>query len=95
MSAASEDRRGQTLRRGVWRRAGSDGFVFIVRQSWDFYHDEYTEGEPDLGPDGYAYYALFASQDDVNQSQSRSPTCLTESEAVERAERLSGPITWL
>lgn len=79
------------ISRGSWR----GGFVFIIRQSWDFYHDECTKGEPDLGPDGYAYYALYASQDDVTQSQSRSPTCLSEDEAVERAERLTGPITWL
>jgi hypothetical protein len=82
-------------RRGVWQREEQSGYVFITYQDWDYYFDEYTDGEPDVGPDGLAYYALYGSVDDVGSASSRSPTCLTEDEAVERAEALVGPINWL
>lgn len=82
-------------RRGVWQRGEQSGYVFITSQDWDYYFDEYSEGEPDVGPDGLAYYVLYASTDDIASASSRSPTCLTEAEAVERAEALVGPIKWL
>lgn len=82
-------------RTGVWRREGHSGYVFITCQDWDYYFDEYSEGEPDTGPDGMAYYVLYADVNDVGSASSRSPTCLTEAEAMERAEALVGPIRWL
>lgn len=82
-------------RRGTWQRGEQSGYVFITCQDRDYYFDEYTDGEPDVGPDGLAYYALYGSVDDVEFASSRSPTCLTEAEAVERAEVLVGPIKWL
>lgn len=84
-----------TLRRvGTWQRDDQLGYVFIASQGWDYYFDEYADGEPDVGPDGLAYYALYGSVDDVASASSRSPTCLTEAEAMERAEALVGPIKW-
>jgi hypothetical protein len=82
-------------RRGVWQRGEQSGYVFITSQDWDYYFDEYTDGEPDVGHDGKAYYVLYGSVDDVVSASSRSPTCRTEAEAVERAETLVGPIRWL
>lgn len=82
-------------RSGTWQRDDSGGYVFITRQNWDYYFDEYTEGEPDLGPDGLAYYALYGTDDDWMAATSRSPTCPTEADAMRRAELLVGPIKWL
>lgn len=82
-------------RSGIWQREGLVGYVFITSQDWDYYFDEYTEGEPDLGPDGLAYYALYGSSDDVATATSRSPTCTTEAEAMQRAEELVGLVKWL
>jgi hypothetical protein len=80
---------------GVWRRDGKLGYVFITSQNWDYFFDDYTEGEPDLGPDGSAYYAMYGDSSDWKTATSRSPTCLTEQEAIQRAESLVGPIEWL
>lgn len=81
-------------REGTWLRDERIGYVFIISQNWDHYYDEYTEGEPDLGADGRAYYALYGDSSDWRSSNSRSPTCLTEDEAIKRAEALVGPIIW-
>lgn len=95
-SDAMSDALEATLRRkGVWQRGERVGYVFLTSQGWDYYVDEYSDGEPQVGPDGIAYYALFGSVGDVTSASSRSPTCLTEAEAMERAERLVGPIEWL
>lgn len=91
MSDASNAR---LCKSGTWLRQGSTGYVFITCQNWDYYFDEYTDGEPDLGPDGFAYYVLYGDSSDWMAARSRSPTCLTESEAVDRAEALVGPIKW-
>lgn len=79
---------------GSWSRGAEAGYVFVICQDWDYYHDEYTEGEADLGPDGLAYYALYGNSEDLGSASSRSPTCLTEQEAVARAEALVGPVEW-
>ncbi len=89
-----EDLNVRLRKSGTWRRDGGVGYVFITCQDWDYYFDEYTEGEPDLGPDGLAYYALYGDSPDWMASTSRSPTCLTESEAIDRAETLVGPVKW-
>lgn len=81
-------------RAGTWQRGDQLGYVFITSQDWDYYFDEYSDGQPDLGGDGLAYYAQYGNSDDVDHASSRSPTCLTEDEAVERAEALVGPIKW-
>jgi hypothetical protein len=90
----TEDRKVAIVKRGTWRRDDREGHVFVIRQNWDHYHDGYMEGDPDLGPDGFAYYALFGIDESLEAATSRSPTCLTESEAVARAERLIGPVEW-
>ena len=82
-------------RTGVWQRESLAGYVFITKQDWDYYFDDYTEGEAELGPDGFAYYALYGSSDAVTDATSRSPTCTTEAEAMQRAETLVGPVKWL
>ena len=81
-------------RLGRWRRGEQYRFVFITSESRDYFHDEYVEGEPDLGSDGRAYYARYSDSPELESATSRSPTCLTEVEAVERAEQLVGPIEW-
>lgn len=90
----SDSPKGTLRRSGAWQRGDQSGYVFITCQDWDYYFDEYSDGEPDVGPDGLAYYALFGSVDDVASASSRSPTCLNEAEAIERAEALVGPIKW-
>lgn len=84
----------RVCRYGTWIQENQTKFAFITAQSWDYYHDEYSEGDPDIGPDGYAYYALYGDCLDLDQVRSRSPTCLSEAEAVSRAESLVGPINW-
>lgn len=79
---------------GRWRRGEQYGFVFVTSESRDCFHDEYVEWGPDLGSDGRAYYARYADFPELELATSRSPTCLTELEAVQRAERLVGPIEW-
>jgi hypothetical protein len=81
-------------RTGVWQRGIQSGYVFIISQDWDYYYDDYTDGDPDVGPDGLAYYVLYGSDEDIASASSRSPTCQTEFEAIERAEALVGPIKW-
>lgn len=85
---------GKLCKSGTWLRDGATGYVFIVCQDWDYYFDEYTEGEPDLGPDGLAYYAIYGNSSDWQAAGTRSPTCVSESEAISRAESLVGPIRW-
>lgn len=80
---------------GTWQRDGQSGYVFITCQNWDYYFDEYTNGTPDIGPDGLAYYALFGTEDDWQAATSRSATCLTEADAIRNAEVLVGPIHWI
>ena len=84
----------QVVRCGTWQRGERSGFVFITSRSTDYYWDEYSEGPPDVGPDGLAYYALYSSADDRAQASSRSPTCASAADAMERAERLVGPVSW-
>jgi hypothetical protein len=82
------------LKKGTWQRAGQRGRVFIIRQDWDYYFDEYSAGEPDLDSEGFAYYAVYGLGDALDETTSRSPTCTTEAEAMDRAVALAGPIQW-
>ena len=82
------------LRSGTWQRAGQRGRVFVTRQNWDYYYDEYSAGEPDLDSQGFAYYSLYGLGASLDEATSRSPTCKTEAEAVRRADVLVGPIQW-
>jgi hypothetical protein len=76
----------ETIRVGRWASDGAQGYVWVVRQNWDYYHEEFYDEGPDLGPDGWAYYAVFGTKARMEEHSSRSPTCLSEAEAIQRAE---------
>ena len=91
----SSSRRTEVIRAGRWTREGNSGHVWIVRQNWDYYHEAFFDEGPDLGEDGFAYYALYGVEPELSEHMTRSPTCLSEGEAVERANALVGNIEWL
>lgn len=84
----------EVLRRGRWSSAGSLGYVWIIRQDWDYYHEDFHDEGPDLSKEGWAYYALYGTDPDIAQHSSRSPTCLSESEAIKRAEAALVLLKW-
>ena len=82
------------IRRGRWSTDGASGFVWIVRQTWDYYHEEFYDDGPDLNEEGLAYYALFGVVEDIAQHLSRSRSCLSEDEVVRVAEQTVTSIVW-
>jgi hypothetical protein len=68
--------------------------VWVVRQDWDYYHEDFYDEGPDLGPDGWAYYALFGTTAEVSDHSSRSPTCLSEAEAMQKADGAVPSLVW-
>lgn len=84
----------EVLKCGRWSSGYSAGYVWIVRQSRDYYHEEFYEEGPDLDADGWAYYALYGSAPALSEHSSRSRTCLSEQEAVAVAEGVLGSVEW-
>lgn len=84
----------EVVRHGRWSSGGIHGHVWIVRQDWDYFHEEFYDDGPDLSEDGWAFYALYGTKSDVAQHTSRSPTCTSEAEAVRRAEASVEHIEW-
>jgi hypothetical protein len=84
----------EVLRHGCWSSGEGQGHVWIIRQDWDFYYEEFYADGPDLNEQGWAYYALYGIESDVDRHTSRSQTCLSESEAVERAESAFDYVEW-
>ncbi len=78
--------------------------VRILRQTWDYYHEEgYDEEPPDLNDEGFVFYAVYGEsrrpepgrEDREPDWFSRSRTCLSLEEAVAVAEKAIGSaITW-
>lgn len=85
----------EIVRAGRWKREGGAGYVWIIRQDWDYYHEDFYRDGPDLNGEGHAYYVLYGDGPDVGQHNSRSPTCLSESDAVLRAESALRQVEWL
>jgi hypothetical protein len=84
----------EILRHGRWSSGQSKGHVWIVRQGWDYYHEDFYDEGPDLNDQGWAYYALYGSEPEIGQHTSRSQTCFSEAEAVQRAESAFDSIAW-
>ncbi len=84
----------QIARKGRWRSHGRTGYVWIIRQDWDYYHEEFYDEPPDLNEEGYAFYALYGTRADVAECESRSETCLSEAEAITKAEAMFEAIDW-
>jgi hypothetical protein len=53
------DQKLEILRHGCWSSGYLNGHVWIVRQDWDYYHEEFYDEEPSLNEEGWAYYALY------------------------------------
>jgi hypothetical protein len=85
----------QIVRHGRWKNADRNGHVWIIRQDWDYFHEDFYEEGPDLNDEGFAYYAVYGTVPEISEHASRSATCLSEAEAVERAEALLGEVEWL
>lgn len=69
--------------------------IVIIKQNWDYYfEDGYTEGEPHLNSDGFAFYVVFDEPLEDGSYMSRSETLYSLNEAVKFAENQVGEITW-
>lgn len=90
----SEPVRVEVLRHGRWRSGDLSGHVWIVRQDWDYFHEDFFEDGPDLGADGWAYYALYGTENSIEAHSSRSQTCLSADEAVKEAESKLAELWW-
>lgn len=83
-------------KKGTWHTSEKGiGYIWIVCQNWDYYHEEFYDEGPDLNQQGLAYYALYGLNPELEKHSSRSPTCLSEDEAISRARELLGEIQWL
>ena len=71
--------------------------VGIIKQNWDYYYEEgYSDGEPHLNSDGFAFYVVFDNQLEDGSYNSRSETLYTIQEALEYAElKTKNTIKWL
>lgn len=69
--------------------------VWIIKQNWDYYYEgpEYTEGEPHLNKDGYAYY-LVSDQFEDGRYAYRSETFYDIPEAMAVATNKFPSIKW-
>ena len=73
----------EVLRHGCWKYGPKSLiYVWIIRQRWDQYHEDFHEEPPDLNDKGWAYYALYGQLNDRGKHTGRSRTFLSESEAV-------------
>jgi hypothetical protein len=63
----------ETIKKGVWFYDNIIEIpVSIIKQNWDYYFEEgYTEGEPHLNSEGFAFYVVG------NDNASRSETFYT------------------
>ena len=93
------------VKTGTWLYDGQvEKPVRILRQTWDYYHEDgYDEEPPDLNDEGFAFYAVYGEPDAPEPGRddrgpdwfSRSPTCLSLAEAVAVAEKAIGSaIAW-
>lgn len=91
----TSDKQVQIIRHGRWKNSARNGHVWIIRQDWDYFHEDFYDEGPDLNDEGLAYYVLYGTVPQISEHTSRSPTCLSETEAVERAEALLSEVEWL
>ncbi len=93
------------VKTGTWLYEGQvEKPVRILRQTWDYYHEDgYDDEPPDLNDEGFAFYAVYGEsrrpepgrEDRELDWFSRSRTCLSLEEAVAVAEKAIGSaITW-
>lgn len=85
----------EVLRRGSWKYGETTAYVWIIRQDWDFYFEEFYEGGPDVDSDGWASYAIYSVGNDRLTATSRSRTCLSRQEAFAVAETVLPEVEWL
>jgi hypothetical protein len=84
----------EVLRHGRWSSGDTHGHVWIIRQDWDYYHEQFYDEGPDLNEEGWAYYAVYGMEPDIAKHSSRTPTCLSDREAVEKAEASFESVEW-
>lgn len=87
-------RRTEVIRQGRWSSGDATGHVWIVRQNWDYYHEEFYDEGPDLNEDGWAYYVLCGTEPLIENHKSRSQTYLSESDAVQYAASAFASVSW-
>lgn len=87
-------RKPEILRQGTWFYGEQRQNVWLVRQDWDFYEEEFHEGGPDLGPDGFAYYLLYGLAAEFDPGLGRSRTFLSEEDALAQAPTLLSGVVW-
>jgi hypothetical protein len=92
----NEARSMEIVKRGTWRYDGKvTGFVWIVRQSWDYYYEDGFDLEsPDLDESGTAHYVLSGFSPKMEDHQSRSKTCLSLEEAMSTAKETLPEVEW-
>jgi hypothetical protein len=85
----------EIVKKGVWLYDNSIEMpVSIIKQNWDYYFEEgYTEGEPSLNSEAYAFYVVGEKQKG-NSYVSRSKTFNTIEEAKAYAESNYNKLIW-
>ncbi len=78
---------------GVWSYGTVPAHAWIVRETDDFYREEWDEDPPTLGPDGCAYY-VFSGTGRELQAASRSRTFKTLQDALAYADEVLIDLTW-
>jgi hypothetical protein len=89
------DKRAEVIGFGRWTSDGTQGFLWIIRQTWDFYYEEFYDEGPDLSSEGWAYYVLYGTEPQLERAVSRSRTCMSMQEAAKLAEDTVGEIEWV
>jgi hypothetical protein len=84
----------EILQHGRWSYGSVRGHVWIVQQSYDFYHEDFYDEAPQLDRNGKAYYVLSGLSSDVREHSSRSRTCLSRDEAMLVASETLKAVDW-
>jgi hypothetical protein len=84
----------KVLRSGRWTSGEGHGFLWIIRQNWDHYYEDFYDEGPDLNSEGWAYYALYGTGPTVDFLGARSQTFLSEADAIAEAEQAFERVTW-
>lgn len=90
--------RQKVIKSGTWLYDGQvEKPILIIRQNWDYYHEEgYDPDPPDLNKAGEAYYLVYDGPDEQGRYHPQSKSCLSLEEAVRLAEgTIMGDIRWL
>ena len=78
------------VKRGYWFfEDRSLRTIQVIKQNWDFYYKEGSDGEPQLNEEGEAFYVLYDTDEEGGYAR-RSRTCLSLEEVLQLAREEAG-----